>query len=78
MVLFFSPDNKLEKVWVREQKRIGDGSVTASVLNEPYNPLMGVHEDDTVRVIPYDGEGKGKVIPVAALPWRKEKVLYER
>ncbi len=73
LVFFFAPDKKTEKIWVTEIRRESDGSIAAKVLNEPYNPLMGVHEGDTVRVIPQDLED-GQIIPVAILPWMQDKI----
>ena len=71
LVSFFAPDKKLEKIWVTEQERSRDGVLTAKVLNEPFDSLMGVHEGDTVKVIPYD-TGDGKIIPTAVLPWMRD------
>lgn len=68
LVFFFSPDKKLEKIWVTEIRRKSDGSIAAKVLNEPYNPLMGVHEGDIVSVIGQKVED-GQIIPIAILPW---------
>ena len=68
LAFFFSPNNKLEKIWVTEIKREQDGSIAAKMLNEPYDSLMGVHEGDIVRIVPHEMDD-GKIIPVAFLPW---------
>ena len=71
LVWFFAKDKKLEKIWVTETDRHPDGSVSARLLNEPYNPLMGVHEGDVVEVVQHD-TGNGKIIPAVVLPWMKK------
>ncbi len=70
LVVFLSPDQKVEKMWVTELGKAEDGAIMVKLLNEPMNPLMGVHEGDLVRVIPYD-IGDGKQTPVAVLDWMK-------
>jgi hypothetical protein len=70
LVVFLSPDQKVEKMWVTELGKAEDGAIMVKLLNEPMNPLMGVHEGDLVRVIPYDFVD-GKQTPVAVLDWMK-------
>jgi hypothetical protein len=71
LVVFLSPDKKIEKMWVTETGKDPDGTIIAKLLNEPYNALMGVHEGDLIRVIPHDF-GDGTLTPVAVLDWMKE------
>lgn len=71
LVYFFSPDKKIEQIWVREKSHKPDGTVTGFLINEPYNELIGLHDGDTVQVIPYD-MGNGEIIPAAILPWMRE------
>ena len=70
IVTFLAPDKKVEKIWVTEKERRDDGIIIAKVLNEPYNPLMGIHEGDLVGVFPYEVD-EGETIPMALLPWMK-------
>ncbi len=70
LVSFYAPNKKLEKMWVREQSHSKDGVVTAILINEPYNPLLGLHEGDMVKVIGYD-IGDGKMTPLAVLEWMR-------
>ncbi len=67
-VIFMAPNQGYERMWVREVEWKDDGSITGILLNEPYNSEMGVHEGDTVRVIPLD-KGDGNIAPVAVLSW---------
>ena len=60
---FMAPNQERERMWVREEGRGEDGSITGILLNEPYNSEMGVHEGDTVRVIPLD-KGDGNIAPM--------------
>ena len=69
-VFFMSSTQKHEKMWVKEECREEDGSITGILLNEPYNSEMGIHEGDTVTVIPLDN-GNGDIAPVALLSWMK-------
>jgi hypothetical protein len=71
IAVFIAPDQKVEKMWVTEQSRSEDGGIIAKLLNEPYNNLMGVHEGDLVKILPYD-IGDGKQTPVAVLDWMLE------
>ena len=71
MVLFISPEHKKEQIWVREQSREGD-RVIATLLNEPYDLSFGLHEGDTVTVIPVK-DPDGEVIPMAMLDWMKKQ-----
>ena len=70
LVYFFSPDEKIEQIWVTEGEQNSYGEIMGKLINEPYNPLMGVHNGDTVNIIPYD-LGDGMIIPTAVLPWMK-------
>ncbi len=67
LVKFFSPDKKLEEMWVREVSRDGE-FIRGTLLNEPYNSLIGLHEGDIVAVIPQKTDD-GKIFPMALLPW---------
>lgn len=69
-VYFFSPDQKVEQIWVRETSHESDGTVTGYLINEPYDKSFGVHNGDKVQVIPY--EINGEIIPVAVLPWMSD------
>lgn len=71
LVSFYSPDKKLEKIWVTEQKQSKDGVITGKLLNEPYNALIGLHQGDLVKVISFD-IGDGKDTPLAVLPWMSQ------
>lgn len=71
LAVFLSPDKKVEKMWVTETEVEDDGTIIAKLLNEPYNPLIGVHEGDLVKIIPYD-MGDGKLTPIALLDWMRE------
>ena len=70
MVQFFTPDKKRELMWVREQSRQGN-SVIGRLIDEPFNPLVGLHNGDSVEVVPHEFDD-GEVIPVAVLPWMKQ------
>ena len=35
-------------MWLRELRRCEDGSVLAKLIDEPFNPEMGVHVGDVV------------------------------
>ena len=67
LVYFVSPDEKVERIWVTEQMSKENGLI-CKLLNEPYNPLMDIHEGDMVVVIGHE-QANGKVIPNAILPW---------
>ncbi len=71
MVQFFTPDKKRELMWVREQSRQGN-SVIGRLIDEPFNPLVGLHNGDSVEVVPHEFDD-GEVIPVALLPWMKQR-----
>lgn len=66
---FFAESKKIEQIWVTEEIR-GDGTVRAILIDEPFNPLMGVHKGDLIDIIPYD-IGDGEIVPLALLPWMK-------
>ncbi len=70
-VYFFLKERRYEKIWVTEKERKSDGSIIGILINEPYDSEMGVHNGDSVTVIPYD-HGDGNIIPVAVLPWMCE------
>ena len=58
-VYFISRDEKLERMWVREVKRINDSTVEARLLDEPYNRMLGLHKGDMVTIRTHvDNEGK--------------------
>ena len=70
MVQFFTPDKKRELMWVREQSRQGN-SVIARLIDDPFNPLIGLHNGDSVEVVPHEFDD-GEIIPIAVLPWMKQ------
>ncbi len=67
----YTPDQKVEKIWLREVSRTEDGVITARFIDEPFNPLVGLHDGDTVKIIPYD-KGDGEIEPTAVLPWMRD------
>ena len=71
LAVFLSADKKVEKMWITEMMQNEDGSVQGKLLNEPYNPLIGLHEGDFVTVVPYKDDG-GEITPIALLDWMKE------
>ena len=70
MAHFFTPDRKRELMWVREQRRQGN-HVIARLINDPYNPLVGLHNGDFVEIAPHTFDD-GETIPLAILPWMKQ------
>ncbi|MCR5603735.1 MAG: hypothetical protein K6G27_08545 [Lachnospiraceae bacterium] len=70
-VYFFKKNQGYEEMWVREHERRPDGTVIGTLLNEPYDQSMEVHEGDSVKVFPYD-PGDGNIVPVAVLSWMEE------
>ena len=76
MASFYTKDGRLEKMWVREKQRIEEAFIEKGIigvlLDEPINPLVGLHKGDTVPVIGYKMPD-GQVEPVALLPWMRHK-----
>ena len=70
LVTFLAPDHKVEKIWVREVSSCDQG-VVGMMIDEPYHPLMGVHNGERVIVVPFTMED-GTIIPFAALTWMQE------
>lgn len=69
--IMLGPNKSGERMWLREVSRNEDGSVIAKLIDEPFNPEMGVHVGDIVTVIPYD-VGTGEMKPLAILPWMED------
>ena len=70
LVDFIPSQGQIEQMWVTEKKELPDGSIQGILINEPYNPDFGLHEGDSVFVVPYKNED-GETVPVALLPWLK-------
>ena len=71
LVTFLARDYKIEKIWVREVASCPEG-VVAMMIDEPYHPMMGVHNGERVIVVPHKLDD-GSVIPFAALPWMQDQ-----
>ncbi len=67
LTIMLSPNRNIEKMWLREVNCNENGSIDAKLLDDPFDPDMGVLTGDVVRVVAADTE-EGKV-PYAILPW---------
>ena len=76
MAVFPAPEGRWEKMWVTELEKEENGAIKATLLNEPYNEQIGVHEGDIVTVVALD-LGEGAVTPTAIIMevclWRPEQ-----
>ncbi len=70
--LFIGPDHNKEMIWVREQKKMSDGSILALMIDEPFDPSFGIHKGDTVLVM-ISGEDQKSYMPFAVLPRMKDQ-----
>jgi len=62
-VYFISRDEKLERMWVREERSINMDTVEAKLIDEPYNRMLNLHKGDTVIIRSYTDD-EGKKMPV--------------
>ena len=69
LVVFYTQDKKVEKMWVREQKRNGK-TILGYLMDEPYNRLVGLHKGDMVEVAP-NHTREGVEFPMAVLDWMR-------
>ena len=71
LVTFLAPDHQVEKIWVREVASSPEG-VVGQMIDEPYHPMMGIHNGERVVVVPHRLDD-GSIIPLAVLPWMQDR-----
>ncbi len=71
LTVVMGPNKEGERMWLREIKRLNDGTVKAKLIDEPFNDEAGVHEGDVVTVVPMD-MGRFGIMPFAILPWMED------
>ncbi|SDB66642.1 hypothetical protein SAMN02910263_03865 [Butyrivibrio sp. INlla16] len=69
--IFMTANHKHENIWVDEQCVNDDGSIMASLSEEPQVSQIGLHKGELVHVVIRD-VGNGLYAPFAVLDWMKK------